>query len=87
MPCTKQTILAKVKKVRQQKEDEKVNKIQAKLKKAVDGIMVETLDKFQAECKRKSELRQAALEKANGEKPEHSYKNPKRKFPWTDDIR
>lgn len=81
LPCTKQTILIRAKKIRSQKEEAKTNKIVKKLKMAVNSVMQDLLNNYESECK----LASTAL--TNGGKSEQPIKNPKKKFLWTDVTR
>ncbi|KAJ6638401.1 Secretion-regulating guanine nucleotide exchange factor [Pseudolycoriella hygida] len=86
LPCTKQTILTRVKKIRSQKEDAKTNKIVKKLKMAVGNVMPNLLSNYEKECERVNELK-ASNVSVNGGKSEQTIKNPKKKFLWTDTTR
>lgn len=86
LPCTKQTILIRAKKIRSQKEEAKANKIVKKLKMAVGNVMPDLLSNYENECKIVNELK-ASNALMNGGKSEQSIKNPKKKFLWTDVTR
>lgn len=86
LPCTKQTILARVKKVRSQKEEAKTNKIVKKLKMAVGIVMQDLLVSYEKECELINDLKASSLS-VNGGKSEQPIKNPKKKFVWSDVAR
>lgn len=90
LPHHKQTILSKIKKMRVQKEEQKAKEVQQKLKLAVDEVMPSMQRKHDLECKRVTELRNAAQATALSkglEKPEQQHKMPRKKFAWNDSIR
>ena len=92
LPCTKQTILMRAKKIRIQREEAKTNKILKQLKSAVDTVMSDIISSYENECKRISELNKSSSAAADGlnlsDKPsEQMYKNPKRKFVWNETTR
>ncbi len=86
LPCTKQTILVRAKKIRSQKEEAKTNKIVKKLKMAVDNVMPDLLISYEKECELVNDLKASSVA-VNGGKSEQPIKNPKRKFMWTDVTR
>lgn len=84
LPCTKQTIMVRAKKIRSQKEEAKTNKILKKLKVAVGNVMPDLLISYEKECVMVNDLKVSV----NGSgKSEQSIKNPKKKFLWTDATR
>lgn len=91
LPCTKQTILMRAKKIRIQKEENKTNKILTKLKLAVDGVMPEYQQMYDIECKRISELRAATASQNGtsngGDKTEINFKMPRKRFTWAEGTR
>ncbi|XP_037028734.1 yemanuclein isoform X2 [Bradysia coprophila] len=86
LPCTKQTIMIRAKKIRSQKEEAKTNKIVKKLKMAVGSMMPDLLSSYEKECELVNDLK-ASTVPVNGGKPEQPIKNPKKKFLWTDATR
>lgn len=89
LPCTKQTILMRAKKIRLQREEAKTERVLKQLKVVVDALMPETLANHEAECKRISDLRTSAslLNIKSGGKSDQILKNPKRRFPWSEQTR
>lgn len=86
LPCTKQTILVRAKKIRSQKEEAKTNKIVKKLKMAVGNVMPDLLTSYEKECELVNDLK-ASTAPVNGGKPDQQIKNPKKKFLWTEVVR
>lgn len=87
LPCTKQTIMIRAKKIRSQKEEAKTNKILKKLKVAVGNVMPDLLISYEKECELVNDLKASNLSVNGGGKSEQSIKNPKKKFLWTDTTR
>lgn len=79
----------RAKKIRLQREEAKTERILKQLKVVVDAIMPETIANHEAECKRISDLRQAAslVNIKSGGKSDQNLKNPKRRFPWSEQTR
>lgn len=84
LPCTKQTILMRAKKIRIQKEENKTGVILRRLKIAVDAVMPQELTRHEEECKRVIERREALAIIGSTDNPEHLLKMPKKRFPWTE---
>lgn len=78
----------RAKKIRLQREEAKTERILKQLKVVVDAIMPETIARHEAECKRISDLRTASLMNIkSGGKSDQNFKNPKRRFPWSEQTR
>lgn len=86
LPCTKQTLLIRAKKIRSQKEEAKTNKIVKKLKMAVGNVIPDLLSSYEKECELVNDLKASTVQ-VNGGKSEQTIKNPKKKFLWTDATR
>lgn len=87
LPCTKQTLLIRAKKIRSQKEEAKTNKIVRKLKMAVGSMMPDLLSSYEKECELVNDLKASGVQAVNGGKSEQPIKNPKKKFLWSDATR
>lgn len=78
----------RAKKIRLQREEAKTERILKQLKVVVDAIMPETIANHEAECKRISDLRTASMVNIkSGGKSDQNLKNPKRRFPWSEQTR
>lgn len=85
LPCTKQTILGRIKKLKTEIEDSKVQHIETKLRDLVNMVMPELNRKHEERTKQlKAEYDQR---KNSGEKMETQFRSPRRKFLWSDEIR
>lgn len=84
LPCTKQTIAMRAKKIRNQREDLKVGVVLRRLKVAVDAVMPDVLISHEDECKRVIERREAFAIIGGPDNPEQLIKMPKKRFPWTE---
>lgn len=90
LPVSKGSIVSKLRVLRVQKEEQKLKKVQYDLKTAIDEAMKNALKYYNMELKRIADLRSAAQATATSkglDKPEQQYKNPRRKFPWSNSIR
>lgn len=85
MPCTKQTIIGRIKKHRIEKEEQKVIDTLSKLEEAVQVAMPPAIEGHK---ERTDRLRQEYdKRKLSGEKIETQFRSPRKKFPWTPAIR
>lgn len=85
LPYTKQTILQRIKKYKIEQEDAKVIYIQQKLEETVKSVMPDVIEAHKV---RTQQLKvDYDKRKASGEKIETQFRSPRRKFPWTDEIR
>lgn len=90
LPCTRSTIFNKIRKIRKEKEDQKLKKIQRDLSEHIRKWEIEHIPKYEAEQKRIEELRVQATKEAASKglsKPEQHYKNAHRRFQWNDVLR
>lgn len=90
LPFTRQTISGKIKKIRIEKEEEKLNKMQRDLSDRIHQWEAMSIPLYEAELKKIDELRaQASREAAlrGLDKPEQIYKNPPKRFLWNDALR
>lgn len=90
LPCSRQTISTRVKKVRTEKEEKKLDAMQHALGDEIKKWEALHLPKHELEVKRIDELRAQALRDAalrGLDKPEQQFKSPHKKFPWNDPLR
>lgn len=79
-----------MKKVRISREEQKTRHVEQRLKESIDQLMPSVIKKYKTECGKVDEQKRAALEEAlkkGLDKSEQHFKNPRKKFPWTDEIR
>uniref|UniRef100_A0A1B6C5K3 Ubinuclein middle domain-containing protein n=1 Tax=Clastoptera arizonana TaxID=38151 RepID=A0A1B6C5K3_9HEMI len=83
LPCTKDTLMKRTKKLIIQREEDKLKEPIKKLKAAVNAMMPVLLEKYQKECQR------LALEQGNDVSGNNINSNVivRRKFPWNDELR
>lgn len=89
LPCTKPTIINKIKNVRLEKEDHKLKNIQRDLTEHIQKWEIDYIPIYKAEKKRIEELREQATKEAaskGSSKSEQQYKNPSRRFKWNDAL-
>lgn len=86
LPCTKQTISMRAKKLRNQQEELRIGAVLRRLKIAVDTVMPNALIAHEDECKRVIERREAFAIIGGPDNPEQLIKMPKKRFPWTETI-
>lgn len=82
-----QTITNKAKKMRIEKEEQKLKPLFDRLKREIDEVMPAALDQYALNCRKVAELRVAAAANKEADKPEQQFKNPRRKFPWNTSLR
>ncbi|KAG1665950.1 Ubinuclein-2 [Nymphon striatum] len=93
LPCTKETLQKRAKKLTLDREDGKLRKPVEKLREAIASVMLAQIEKYDAECE--AVTAEIAAEKSEttketkGENEEEDKKSrlPRRKFAWTNDIR
>lgn len=85
IPCSKATVLARIKKMLLEKENQALQKPLAKLKAAVERVMPHALREHEQKVAAARASYNASKE--SGVKPDTQFRSPRRKFPWTDDIR
>lgn len=85
--CSIQTITNKAKKLRVEKEEQKLKPLFDRLKSEIDAVMPSALEQYELSCKRVAEQRVAAAANKETDKPEQTIKNPRRKFPWNASLR
>lgn len=85
LPCTKQTVLGRIKKFKVEQEDIQIGHIQLRLEDAVKSAMPDLINAHQVRTQHLKE--EYEKRKASGEKIETQFRSPRRKFTWTDEIR
>lgn len=86
LPCVERTLVNKMKKIRIQKDEQKLEKLSNRLSEVVLATMSDLLNVYRNDCSRIDELRQVANKDAISkglEKAETQYTNPRRKYVWT----
>lgn len=78
--------MVRAKKIRCQREEAKTTRVVKKLGMAVSNIMPDLLTSYGKECELVNDLKASNLA-VNGGKSEHTLKNPKKKFVWTEGTR
>ncbi|XP_070554503.1 ubinuclein-1-like isoform X2 [Ptychodera flava] len=98
LPCSKETLLKRAKKLRLNEQDSRLKEPLQKLKEAVGRIMPEQLDRYQEECQQAAQNKMMEDRMKDGdsmktgsdeEEDEKTKRNmaPRKKFRWTDEIR
>jgi len=93
LPCTKETLIRRAKKLFIQKEESHVETIICKLKATIDAAMPTLQEEYGKECQRIAEekgLPASEITTPGEDNQQTSSPNaisPKRKFPWTDETR
>ncbi|XP_054263974.1 ubinuclein-2-like isoform X2 [Macrosteles quadrilineatus] len=92
MPCTKDTLMRRAKKLFLDREESQIDNIVCKLKATIDATMPTILEKYQKDCQKIAEEKgiPANDNTPGGDNQTPSpgdAKMPKRKFPWTDETR
>lgn len=82
-----QTVTNKAKKMRIEKEEQKLKPLYDRLKKEIEEVMPPALEQYAFKCKNVADLRIAAAANKEADKPEQQFKNPRRKFPWNTSLR
>lgn len=83
-PYTKQQMVNEVKEYAIKKIENDVRTQERILQKEINQIMPGVKEKYDQEMKRVEEQRAA---NQGTEKSEHTFRNPRRKFPWNDNLR
>lgn len=83
-PYTKQQLMNEVKEYAIKKSENDVRTLERILQKEINQIMPGVKEKYDQDVKRVEEQRAAY---PGTEKPEHIFRNPRRKFPWNDNLR
>ncbi|XP_055325031.1 yemanuclein isoform X2 [Sitodiplosis mosellana] len=83
-PCTKQQMMNEVKDYAIKKSEMDVRTQERILQKEINQIMPAVKERFDQEMKRVEEQRAAHQ---GSEKPEHTFRNPRRKFHWNDSLK
>lgn len=81
---TRQQLMQEVKEYALKKSENDVRTQERILQKEICQIMPGVKEKYEQEIKRVEEQRAAYQ---GTEKPEYIFRNPRRKFPWTDNLR
>lgn len=84
LPCTKQTLLSRSKKLRLKQDEVKLNKACSNLKKEVDELAPSVLKSYTEECAKVTHIRSKMT---IDEKLNNLPKMPRRRFPWNETIR
>ncbi|XP_051030696.1 ubinuclein-2 isoform X2 [Phodopus roborovskii] len=98
VPCNKETLVKRLKKLHLNVQDDRLREPLQKLKLAVSSVMPEQLFKYQEDCQARSQAKCAKLQadeerEKNGseddddEKPGKRVIGPRKKFHWDDTIR
>ncbi|XP_025710584.1 ubinuclein-2 isoform X1 [Callorhinus ursinus] len=98
VPCNKETLVKRLKKLHLNVQDDRLREPLQKLKLAVSNVMPEQLFKYQEDCQARSQAKCAKLQtdeerEKNGseeddeEKPGKRVIGPRKKFHWNDTIR
>ncbi|XP_040858438.1 ubinuclein-2 isoform X7 [Ochotona curzoniae] len=98
VPCNKETLVKRLKKLHLNVQDDRLREPLQKLKLAVSNVMPEQLFKYQEDCQARSQAKCAKLQtdeerEKNGseddddEKPGKRVIGPRKKFHWDDTIR
>lgn len=91
LPCTKETLLKRAKKLRMDQEVEKLREPLNRLKEAIGKILPGLLDKYVADCKiietKMENEKEKKSDENNQNDKEKSPKFPQKEFQWNDEIR
>ncbi|XP_017812704.3 ubinuclein-2 isoform X2 [Papio anubis] len=98
VPCNKETLVKRLKKLHLNVQDDRLREPLQKLKLAVSNVMPEQLFKYQEDCQARSQAKCAKLhtdeerekngsEEDDDEKPGKRIIGPRKKFHWDDTIR
>ncbi|XP_051691612.2 ubinuclein-2 isoform X5 [Oryctolagus cuniculus] len=98
VPCNKETLVKRLKKLHLNVQDDRLREPLQKLKLAVSNVMPEQLFKYQEDCQARSQAKCAKLqtdeerekngsEEDDDEKPGKRVLGPRKKFHWDDTIR
>ncbi|XP_041608029.1 ubinuclein-2 isoform X5 [Vulpes lagopus] len=98
VPCNKETLVKRLKKLHLNVQDDRLREPLQKLKLAVSNVMPEQLFKYQEDCQARSQAKCAKLqtdeerekngsEEDDDEKPGKRVIGPRKKFHWNDTIR
>ncbi|PSN54691.1 hypothetical protein C0J52_01072 [Blattella germanica] len=93
LPCTKDTLIKRAKKLLIKDEEDKLVEAVKKLKNVIDRMMPSVLENYSKECQKAAEeksveeLPSPNSENETAESDKQKSKVPRRKFPWTDETR
>ncbi|KYO17456.1 ubinuclein-2 isoform A [Alligator mississippiensis] len=98
VPCNKDTLIKRLKKLHLNVQDDRLREPLQKLKLAVSNVMPEQLCKYQEDCQARSQAKNAKLlaederekngsEEDDDEKPGKRIVGPRKKFHWDDTVR
>nr|CAD7423272.1 unnamed protein product [Timema monikensis] len=87
LPCTKDTLMKRAKKLLLEHEEEKIKAPLRKLKDAIDHIMPLVLESYSKECQKAVEEKSTEDCSSPGDDLVNKSKVPKRRFPWTAELR
>ncbi|GAB0091011.1 hypothetical protein DMENIID0001_058030 [Sergentomyia squamirostris] len=86
LPCSKQTLMLRAKKMRIQQEETRIHKSATKLRKAVEEIMPGVLENYEKEYEKVAQLKKSMNIMGISEK-ENELKWPRKQFIWTESTR
>lgn len=84
LPCTKQTLLSRSRKLRFKQEENKLNKAYTSLKKEIDDLTLSVVQLYTDECAKVTQIRSKMT---IDEKLKNLPKMPRRRFPWNEVMR
>ncbi|NWY43132.1 UBN2 protein, partial [Sylvia atricapilla] len=98
VPCNKDTLIKRLKKLHLNVQDDRLREPLQKLKLAVSNVMPEQLCKYQEDCQARNQAKNAKLqaederekngsEEDDDEKPGKRVVGPRKKFHWDDTVR
>ncbi|XP_053112143.1 ubinuclein-2 isoform X2 [Hemicordylus capensis] len=98
VPCNKDTLIKRLKKLHLNVQDDRLKEPLQKLKLAVSSVMPEQIFKYQEDCQAHSQARNAKLqaederdkngsEEEDDEKPGKRIAGPRKKFHWDENVR
>nr|CAD7394971.1 unnamed protein product [Timema cristinae] len=87
LPCTKDTLMKRAKKLLLEHEEEKIKAPLRKLKDAIDHMMPLVLESYSKECQKAVEEKSTEDCSSPGDDLVNKSKVPKRRFPWTAELR
>uniref|UniRef100_A0A1B6LLU5 Ubinuclein middle domain-containing protein n=1 Tax=Graphocephala atropunctata TaxID=36148 RepID=A0A1B6LLU5_9HEMI len=95
LPCTKDTLMRRAKKLFIHEEESRIDTVICKLKATIDVTMPSLLEKYEKECQRIAEEKGITSAQNNGSQLTENQQTsdsasprlPKRKFPWTEETR
>ncbi|CAG2053986.1 unnamed protein product, partial [Timema podura] len=87
LPCTKDTLMKRAKKLLLEHEEEKIKAPLRKLKDAIDHMMPLVLESYSKECQKAVEVKSTEDCSSPSDDLVNKSKVPKRRFPWTAELR